>query len=528
MYNLLLTDDEQIVTDSLAFILEKNFPSQFEIFKASSGSEAINICRSNKIDIIFMDINMPGLNGLEAISEIKQFNPSAVIIILSAFDKFQYAQEAMALGAYRYLTKPVNRNLVTQTVRNALGIIDSLQGKITNDIEMKEKLSFVSSIVESDFIYSSIYPGSADVKDLHRYLEYFKISEGQYFYLCIELHGIGQGKNYETYLAVRDILLKSSACIVGPFMSSRIVTFFPFENSMDLDAAFIWQQELVREIFSAIAMKVGTKTKIGAGIISSDLNDTVRSYNSALKALNSISESGGTNFAMQTEGSGKKLVVDSAQSEIHLLNRLNSGDVDGTKSLTLMWVESLFDSGLSLDLVRNSVFRVLVTARSSVNEVQKGYSSEPAFNNTFSILNSCEDKSSILEYVLPQFVECAGIILRSHSQKENPVVSKAKAYIEAHLSGEISLEQTADEVGVNPFYLSKIFKEETGGNFIDYVNFNRLDKACKLLKEGDLSIKEVSWECGYSDQNYFSKIFRRKFGVTPTEYKNSIQAGSSI
>ena len=190
MYHILLTDDEQIVTDSLAFILEKNFPSQVEVFKASSGSEAINICRSQKIDIIFMDINMPGLNGLDTISEIKQFNPSAVVIILSAFDKFQYAQEAMSLGAYRYLTKPVNRNLVTQTVRNAMGIIDSLQGKLSNDIEIKEKLSFVSSIVESDFIYSSIYSGAADVKDLHRYLEYFKIPETSYFYLCIEYNSL--------------------------------------------------------------------------------------------------------------------------------------------------------------------------------------------------------------------------------------------------------------------------------------------------------------------------------------------------
>lgn len=527
MYHILLTDDEQIVTDSLAFILEKNFPSQVEVFKASSGSEAINICRSQKIDIIFMDINMPGLNGLDTISEIKQFNPSAVVIILSAFDKFQYAQEAMSLGAYRYLTKPVNRNLVTQTVRNAMGIIDSLQGKLSNDIEIKEKLSFVSSIVESDFIYSSIYSGSADVKDLHRYLEYFKIPETSYFYLCIELNGIGQGKNYETYLTVRDILLKASACIVGPFMASRIVVFIPFENSMSEDEAFICQQGLVREVYSAISVKIGTKTKIGAGIISSDLKDTVRSYNSALKALNSIAEIGGTSFALQ-QNETKKTVIDSVQSETHLLNRLNSGDVDGTKSLAQMWLDSLFEARKTLDTIRNAVFRVLVTARSSVSEIHKDYANEPAFNNTFAILSSCNDPADFLEYVVPQLVECAGIICRNHSQKENPVVTKAKAYIEAHLSDEISLEQTADEAGVNPFYLSKIFKEETGGNFIDYVNFHRLEKARKLLKEGELSIKEISWECGYSDQNYFSKIFRRKFGITPTEYKNSLSSGGSL
>lgn len=520
MYSILLTDDEQIVTDSLAFIIEKNFPGQTQIFKAASGSEAIQTCRQNKIDIIFMDINMPGLNGLDTISEIKQFNPSAVVIILSAFDKFQYAQEAMALGAFRYLTKPVNRNLVTQTIRNAMGIIDSVQGKLSSDIEIKEKLSFVSNIVESDFIYSSIY-AQTDKKDLRRYFEYFKIPEDSYFYLCIELPAVTGDRRYEVYVTIRDIVAGATPCIVGPFMSNRVVVFVPFETFGDEDADLLWQRDFVRGVFSGLSMKIGVNVKIGVGVFSRDLSETVAAYNSALNALNNMTSAGGTSF--DTQSKTRDISADSGRYEQQLLSRVSAGDVSGTKSQALLWLESLFCQGdANLDFVRNSVFRILVTARASASEGRKGYSGDAAFNNTFKILCDCTTQEDFSQYFIPCVEDCARIILEYHNSRENPVITKAKAYIEEHISGELSLDQTADAVGVNPYYLSKLFKDETGSNFIDFVNENRLVKAKELLKKPELSIKEISFDCGYSDQNYFSKIFRRKFGITPTEYRNSL------
>ena len=101
MYNILTCDDEQIMIDSLQFIIRKNFEGQVNLFSALSGSDAVSIVSREKIDIIFMDINMPGMSGLDAIGCIKSLKPSAVIIVLSAFDKFQYAQEAMNIGAYK-------------------------------------------------------------------------------------------------------------------------------------------------------------------------------------------------------------------------------------------------------------------------------------------------------------------------------------------------------------------------------------------------------------------------------------------
>lgn len=524
MYNILLTDDEQIVVDSLAFIIEKNFPDQFNVFKCASGSEAVYTCRTTKIDIIFIDINMPGLNGLESIKEIKQFNPNVVIIVLSAFDRFNYAQEAMALGVYRYLTKPVNRNIVSKTIRSAMEIVDLERGKLESEILIKEKLSFVSSIVESDFIYSSIY-STPDEKNLKKYLEYFKFEPKAYFFVCVELPVISSEIKEETYFCVKNIFISNTSCIIGPLMNNRIVIFVPLEAACDSLTEDSHQVEMCKKVLQQLKMKISSKVKMGVGKIYSDLNDSNGAYNSALEALRDSSESEGLGFAVCEN---VKKETSSNIYEQRLLARISAGDTSGIKNQLDIWLESLFAGNENVDSIRNIAFRTLVNARSIASEVKKDYENEPSFNNTFSLLGQCKNESDFSAFLEPQFIDCARILSEKIENKQNPVISKAKEYIQIHLSEEISLEQTAMYVKVSPYYLSKLFKDETGSTFIDYVTEKRLSKAKELLKSGDLSIKEVSFETGYSDQNYFSKIFRRKFGVTPTEYKESIQTGEIL
>ena len=157
MFNILITDDEQIVIDSLSFIISKNFPDEAKVFTALSGTEALEIVMKEDIDIMFTDINMPGLNGLETVSVITKLKPNIVFVILSAFDRFQYAQTAIELGAYKYITKPVNSNVVIETIRGAMQLIQEKQGKLSADMELHKKLDLVSPMIENDFIYACIF-----------------------------------------------------------------------------------------------------------------------------------------------------------------------------------------------------------------------------------------------------------------------------------------------------------------------------------------------------------------------------------
>jgi len=122
MFKLLIADDEQIVIDSLTYIVNKSFFGEFAIESARSGREAIEKSEMFRPDIIFMDINMPGINGIEAIRELRFKLHDCIFIILSAFDQFDFAKDAFNLGVTEYLLKPVNREKIIATIKKVVGV----------------------------------------------------------------------------------------------------------------------------------------------------------------------------------------------------------------------------------------------------------------------------------------------------------------------------------------------------------------------------------------------------------------------
>lgn len=104
---------------------------------------------------------------------------------------------------------------------------------------------------------------------------------------------------------------------------------------------------------------------------------------------------------------------------------------------------------------------------------------------------------------------------------ETGIIDQARKWMQEHFQENIQLDDAARSVGISPYYFSKLFKEQAGVNFIDYLTDLRMEKARDLLAHQNLSIKEVCVRCGYADQNYFSRIFKKTVGMTPTEYRNS-------
>ncbi len=525
MYNILLTDDEQIVIDTLSFIIQKEFDGKVCIFSAYSGSEAVQIFNQTKIDIAFIDINMPGLTGLEAIREMKATSPNSVMIVLSAFDRFQYAQEAIDLGVFKYLTKPVNRNLVTQTLRDAMQVVDSNRGKLTSDLQLKEKLRFVSPIVESDFIYSSIF--SIDTsRDMEPYLEFLNISSEAYFYCCIELPQVEEPDRSELYDKVRDCLRNCTDAIVGPLMMNRVICYVPCEVLATPEQSTFAQHQLMNILYRQLSLKIGSNVRVGVSGIEENMEFTQIAYNQALAALALCNSVGGVAFIDSAAQNATDEFNQILSLEQQILRRLQAGDEKTLQSTAALYFP-LLRRGLKddIDLIKDRLFTLVVTAKNTAatfctaagTPFEKDAS--PG-SGTFAIFKTTNIFSELEQFVLGQLCAYCIAIDKVKSVKQNPVIEKTRSFIQEHLSDGISLEEAAAYVNVNPFYLSKLFKEETGENFIDYVTDLRLEKAKELLKEGKLSIKELSWATGYPDQNYFSKVFRKKFGVTPTEFRN--------
>lgn len=517
MYNILLTDDEQIVIDSLSFIINKNFEGQVNLYTANSGTKALEIATNEDIDIIFMDINMPGLSGLDTVSCINKLKPDIVIVILSAFDRFQYAQEAMNLGAFKYITKPVNRNVVIQTIRSAMDLIDNKRGTQTANIELHKKLDFVSPMIENDFIFACIFSKDSNV-DVQSYLEYFGLTNRAWAIACVEIKNINSENQHDIYMYVRRLLSEEHRCIVSSFIMNMTIVYIPLEEGQDNRE---WLEILVKKFHSKLSFNVQREIRIGVSRIENKFDLIKSAYNKASSALSMVPASGGIKYAEdipESEESEPNPDDNSNELKKKLFIKIRQGDLDGVKNLVQLYTEKVLSSEQDLNKIKNRFFEAIVTGRNIVTEIDEQYANK-SFDDAFSVLNGENDIKMLCDYFKKMLLEYTADINNTKNHAENPVVAKVCDYINTHLSEELSLDQMSEYAGVSSFYLSKIFKEEKGVNYIAFVTDRRLEMGQKLLKESQLSIKEITAEIGYNDQNYFSRLFKNKFGLSPSEYR---------
>ena len=518
MFNILVTDDEQIVIDSLSFIINKNFADEARVFTALSGTEAIEIVMKENIDILFMDINMPGLSGLETVSVITKLKPHIVFVILSAFDRFQYAQEAINLGAFKYITKPVNRNVVIETIRSAMQLIEEKQGKLSADLELHKKLDLVSPMIENDFIYACIYNNDKSI-DLSSYLDYFNLSENPWVFCCFEIPNINSDNQYSTYLKIHELLNTEHRCLVSSFMMNRIAVFFPI-FSENPDYAEI--QEQLKKLYTMLCYNITAGIRAGVSTIFTDKTQLQASYSEALSALNKTTSGGGLFFSdgmtFSDSQASSQEKSNAGEFKNQIINKLSSGDSNGVKSFLELYTSELISQKLASDKVKNAFFELIVTANNATRELNKNFTSE-SFDNAFATLSMENDIKLIKEFAQKFLMECTHAVSSVKKAEENPIIKKVCAYVDENLSRDISLETAADFAGVSSFYLSKLFKEEKGETFINFISDKRLEQSRKLLSETTLSIKEITAQVGYNDQNYFSRIFKNKYGLSPKEYR---------
>ncbi len=156
-YKIMLADDEGIVIDSLKFIIEKEFGGQCSIEYAKTGRSVIELAENYRPDIAIMDIQMPGINGIEAMREIRQTNRNVIFIVMSAYDKFDYAKEAIKLGVLEYITKPMEKTRSLEALHRAMEQIDKERDKRSNDLLIREKLETVMPIIESGLVYNMLF-----------------------------------------------------------------------------------------------------------------------------------------------------------------------------------------------------------------------------------------------------------------------------------------------------------------------------------------------------------------------------------
>lgn len=533
MYRLLIADDEQIVLDSIKFIVEKNFTDVVVAGTARSGREAIEKAETLKPDIIFMDIKMPGINGIEAIREIRSRLNNVMFVILTAYDQFDFAKEAVKLEVVDYLLKPVNREKIVITVKKCIEIISSNREKWKRELELKERLESVLPILENGFIYSMLFSDEHS-KEIDSYRDILKLNEECGYIITVKFGetknegniGNKEGlcvKSQTFYRYFRDVFKGKCKCLIGPLMMNRIFVFIPVSVKEDEYAMKLETVSIAKYVYDSLSEKVDVDISIGIGRAYCTLEEISRSYEESLRAAKFLTGGGFMHIMDVPVEAGSVSEYPCAQEKL-LLDKVAVGDTDACIQAfgqIYDWLLKQYPS--SLRTIKKRLLELMVLIR------RTGYNCKIEDEAYFKTGDYIEDFLSIEDSVELK-VWCReriervskGISDMREKRVNSSLILKAMKYIKENYKIEITLEDIAREVNISPHYFSKLFKDEVGENFIDYITSLRIQKSKELLSENNLSIKEICFEIGYGDPNYFSRIFKRIVGITPTDYKEAM------
>ena len=526
MYKIMLADDEGIVIDSLKFIIEKEFGDICTVEYAKTGRSVIELAESFRPDIAIMDIQMPGINGIDAMKEIRQTNTNTVFIVMSAYDKFDYAKEAIKLGVLEYITKPMEKTKIVAALQKAMEMIDREKEKRSNELLVKEKLETVVPIIESGLIYNILLQEHF-VEDIENYKSILGINQ-KYAYMIAVVCGDEQDGNHMTnavgsgvkmqkhYQEVRESLKECFHGIVGTVLANKLAVLVPYErDTMDYNER-IELIEKARELTRRMRKRIDISFRIGIGG-AKEFHDMSESYSEALNAL--VATTGSVahvdDLPIRCEYAGDYPI----KLEKKLFAEIEEGEMNNAVASARSFFEWMEESHSNIMDIRLKILEFALWAEHIAYE--KGGMTYQLNSRADYLPQIMEmsDLTQLRKWFVDKVMQACQNILSKRTEKSNSIIGMAKDYIRSNYNKDISLDDVSREVNISPYYFSKIFKENTGENFIEYLTNIRIDKAKELLGTTEYSMKEICSMVGYSDPNYFSRSFKKNVGVTPTEYK---------
>lgn len=531
MYRILLADDEGIMLESLKNIIEKNFGASCEIACAKTGRAVVEQAESFRPDIAFMDIQMPGLSGIQAMKEIRKFNKSTIFIVITAYDKFNYAKEAINLGVMEYLTKPVNKKTIVEVCMKAMKQVDEARRKRSDDLKIREKLETVIPIIESGYIYDLLLQDGFHTYRNH-YRELLGIGQDYAFMAVVEFgdsvedgvltNAVGASvRASRFYPEFREIAKDFFDCLVGAVMGNRIVLLVPCENGTVEYEERVQILTRMRNMIHKLENRIDISFRGGIGRVRS-FENIKESYSEALRALReSDSHVAHINDIPLVQEYDGEYPLDMENSYYH---RIGEGDYTGAMEAANRFFDWMLKNYSAYrDDIEIKVLELVIQAEYQAFFNKRGIKYGFRYRTTYvKEVQSCADYEELRNWFLNKTGDVCRKIEGSSEKETESVVAKAKAYIDENYNKDISLDDVSRMVDISPYYFSKLFKQEQGENFIEYLTRIRMANARRILKNQNYNIKEVCAMCGYSDPNYFSRIFKKFEGVTPSEYRERL------
>ncbi|MNW39194.1 putative response regulatory protein [compost metagenome] len=549
MYKLILVDDEQDVREGLLDLIDWKSLGYQIMDTAENGREALELVEKHIPDVVVTDIQMPFMNGLELSEWIREHNPATKIIILTGYEEFEYAQKAIRLGIDEYVLKPFS-------ARELASILDKVKKQLDEEMSAKENVQLLTEhyrknlpILQSLFL-SSLVTRKLPQQEIREKCQHYDLDlhGGAYVVSVIRIDSHGSaGHIYsgaDTKVATislrdtKDIQLKLFAIlnIVDEIMHhnpkdkvfihhDEVVLLSVYGNvaSDEMGNALTPTLNLLEEIRYSIERYLKLTVTIGVGSTISDIAGVYNSFQEAERALDyrMILGSNKVIWIGDVESQPFPAITFDETREKELIRCLKVGSDRELTDLIEELFAGLIDSGISYQDFHVYLLMMLTAVIKAAQDVHVDldqlFDGGVVFLSQLSKFTNAEEAKA---WFINMSMKLKNSIAYHRQSSYNLLVEEAKAYINKHYGEQdLSITKVCKHLHISTGYFSSIFKKETKMTFVNYLMNVRMEAAQNMLRLSDLKAFEIADQVGFADPNYFSFCFRKKFGISPKEYR---------
>lgn len=539
MLKVFLAEDEFVIREGIKNNINWSDHGYEFCGEAGDGELAFSMIQKLRPDILITDIRMPFMDGLTLSRMVKAEFPGIEIILLTGYEDFEYAKEAIRIGVASYLSKPISgQNLLSEIDHVAEKIIEKRKEKeaaLRYEQDMKEK----AQLDKQEFFKDIVTGGKSlsEILDRAKKLS-MNILALRYNIVLVKIwstrHDAGEysGSVVQVEEKIDGIAAKYDALVFDLNLEGKALLFradSDDELNNRIDNALLE----MKEVFSGYNH---IRYYGGVGQSTDRITDIPRSFDWASRAFAHLYLSSDSDFLYGSEeklGSMKENVILSEVDPKHIDRRLIREFLRrGDESETEYFMEEFFN-GMGKNAMKSTMLRQYIAmdvyfcvADFAESELKLSRSDVDAIIPSAELL---ADEKTTCDYLISIINKAIDLRKKTAEGSYRDVVNQVIAYIEEHYcEDELSLNQLAAVVNFSPNHLSAVFRQETGQPFIKYLTDFRMEKAKELLLSTSKKSNEIGLLVGYKDPHYFSFLFKKTQGVTTTQYRGAGHPGEAV
>ena len=526
MLKILIVDDEPDICALINKLIDWEGLNLTSLGSSLNGIEAMEIILRQSPDVVITDIQMPGMTGLEMIEKVTEMQLPVNFIVISGYSEFEYAQQALRFNVKDYLLKPISKTDLNLVLKRLAQDRMTQNEKEQKTAALENEYQNRTALLRRNELRQSITDPMRNTFNT----DLFSFGDGEF--LALTIHASFREKTGIDLQTIQNVLTS----IAGRVQDHFLKDCFDIEYSVN-DCSAVVLMNYSPETHRSYKEK---RKKLQIMLDEYCIQYRHLCISMALGCVCKKPQEIGT-VLHTSESASRMRLLTGTDKVIEFIEHTQRYPVpsfarEGLRNIaasveSLNTPASLVQLYAILDAIEErksyaefSFFDVIASALIFIKEEISAYTGqEPAEINNSLIhirLANCDTMKDIRDC-------CRDVIdgLSKHCREvQESRVSKpvriAQEYIGSHLNQQISLDEIAQKAFVSPSYLSTLFKEQTGENFMDYIIRQRINEAKRLLRTTGMSVSDVASSVGYADPRHFSKVFQKQVGMKPSEYRD--------